>query len=86
MSIMNFFKSSEGEVVIVQRPNLLIIAWLIVQVLLFLKIGPSSPFRALATAMLFTWAYMEIDQGKSPFRRCLGAVIMVVIVTGLFVR
>jgi hypothetical protein len=33
-------------------------------------------FASLSAAFLFTWAYLEITEGASYFRRALGAVVL----------
>jgi hypothetical protein len=87
MSIDRFFKDKHGRVVLYQRPNLLISAWLMLTVidLLFLH-GKYQPVCILTTAILFAWAYDEVRRGDTPFRKILGAVVLLGIFITVFLR
>lgn len=67
-----------------QRPNLPIILWFI-----FLVAGRvldgghlGNGVEFLSSAALVVWAYLEITEGASYFRRSLGAVIMAAVIVG----
>jgi len=74
-ALSNFFKDRRGNVVIAQAANPPIVAWFILTVINY---GVHSPAIAwLATAFLFTWAFLELYQGVNYFRRLLGLVVFV---------
>jgi hypothetical protein len=87
MSIDRFFKDKHGKVMLYQRPNLLISAWLVLTLidLLFLQ-GKYQPIRIFSTAILFAWAYDELRSGDTPFRKTLGAVVLLGIFIMVFLR
>jgi hypothetical protein len=78
----NFFKDKEGNIVVAQRPNLPLLVWAVASVLSFV---PSSElireiFSLIAFGSLFTWAWLELFHGACPFRRFLGAIVLIVVV------
>jgi hypothetical protein len=87
MTFKRFFQNSDGDVVIIQPPNLLLSVWLVLSITnaLFLHDKPAA-IPILATATLFAWTYNELRAGDSPFRRVLGAVVLVMIIVGAFIR
>lgn len=80
------FHDQHGHLSIIQLPNLPLAGWLVSLIAsqfvtdIFLK----SSLRDLSTLFLFTWAFLEITQGQSYFRKALGGVIMVGILMGIF--
>jgi hypothetical protein len=69
----DLFKDKDGKVVLIERPNLPLIGWLV-----FLALGhlfDSAGCRWLSTAFIFTWAFLEITQGTTYFRRALGVIV-----------
>lgn len=66
---------------IVQKPNLPLFVWAVCTVLVWLT--PSGTLedllRLINFGALFTWAWLEIFDGVSYFRRVLGAVVMAVL-------
>ena len=86
-TIKKFVSDKDGRVVIVQSPNLPIIGWLMCLVAAQL-VGPAylkTGFQALSGAFIFLWAYLEIVQGSSYFRRMVGLIVMSIVVTMFFV-
>lgn len=83
---MNFFKDKHGHVVLFQKPNALVCAWALCKIIsIFLSEGRlKSGSMALGTAFLFAWAYLEITQGVTYFRRLLGLIVLGVIIVGFF--
>jgi hypothetical protein len=77
-----FFKDKSGQVVIWQKPNLAIILWAVFAVTS--RLFDSSLAVWLATAFLFTWAFMELTQGVNYFRRLLGLVVLAAIIAARF--
>lgn len=77
-----FFCDKQGNVVIAQRPNVPLLLGLVSWLLsLFLPYGELNFVISLvAFGSLFTFAWLEIFDGSSPFRRVVGAVVMVVII------
>ena len=77
---MKFFKDSDGQIVIWQRPNVPLIGWLLFAIASFLiKISPWQNFLAyLSFGFIFTWAWLEITKGKSYFRRALGVLVLLI--------
>lgn len=78
MVMNNFWKDKNDRVVILQSPNLPLIVWFVAYLLTLL---PFSPFLlslcgAVSFGALFTWAWMEISSGASPFRRLLGVAVL----------
>lgn len=84
-SIRRFFEDRDGRIVVMQFPNPPLWAWLALRIAAFF--APDrwrDGLSLLATAALFTWAYLEITEGASPFRRTLGGVVLAAIVVGAF--
>jgi hypothetical protein len=72
------FTNKNGKVVIAQVPNPALLGWAI-----FLILGhllDSENLKWLSSTFLFTWAFMEIYQGVSYFRRFLGAAVLLYII------
>lgn len=83
IAIDKFFKDRNGRWAIAQFPNVLITGWIVVLLAnLFLH---SQPVKSLQDALLFAWAYMELIQGVSYFRKVLGAVVLIGLVVSFFV-
>lgn len=78
-----FFRDQEGNIVIIQPPNLPILLWAATTGLQLFNFGGrlQTGLELFSYGILFTWAWMEIFQGASYFRRSLGLVVLV----GLFV-
>lgn len=79
-------RDKNNRVVIWQGPNLPIIGWLMCTVAarIFDTRSLHAGFESLGTAFLFTWAYLEITQGLSYFRRFLGVLVAIAIVVHFF--
>ena len=80
------FKDKEGHIVIAQYPNLPLFGWILLELVsLTLRKGhDKTAFQDLATASLFTWAYLEISKGVNYYRRIFGLVVIVVIILSYF--
>ena len=76
-----FFRNREtGEVTIVQAPNLALWVVIVAGVLLWIWPEPGSPRFALEIVFrggLIVWAIDEIVRGVNPWRRCLGAAVLI---------
>lgn len=81
-----FWKNKDGNLVIWQKPNLPLIGWFVFMIVA--KLLPTGPMKNgtqfLSTALIFTWAYLEITKGDSYFRRVLGAVVLLITVLSHF--
>ena len=87
MPSRRFFEDKHGHVVLFQKPNLLITSWLILQLIDFVFLhGKVQAVHILATATLFAWSYDELRRGVSPFRKLLGAAVLVLIIATQFMR
>lgn len=77
------FRDSEGNIVIAQMPNLPILLGLTAVFLKF--IFPSGAIQSalslVAFGALFTWAWQELFEGVNYFRRFLGLVGLVGLLT-----
>ncbi len=79
-----FFQDKTDKYVIGAPPNspLLIVVISYLMTLIF-ESGPwNQLFAAVQHGAIFLWSYLEIRYGESPFRRVLGAIIMVVFLYG----
>lgn len=85
--LKNFISDKNGKVVIFQPPNLPIIGWLICMIVsIILPVGfLKNGFMNLGGAFLFLWAYLEITNGVSGFRRLLGVVVLLIVVFAYFI-
>ena len=80
-----FVRDKNGRIQIFQFPNLPIIAWFACMVVNLLTKGVlQSSFSQLSLIFLSIWAYLEITNGASYFRRTLGFVIAVLVITNVF--
>lgn len=80
-----FWRDRRGKVVIYQTPNRYLIGWAILAaVSLFTNGTLANVLWYLSLALLAVWAALEIWQGANYFRRCLGAVMAILIVVMLF--
>lgn len=84
-SFNNFFKDRSGELALTQKPNWPIItagsAWLIAY--LFKGGDGYTLFRLIFFAFLGYWSYLEVFKGDSGFRRLLGIVVSIYIITSI---
>lgn len=83
-----FVKNKQGSVVIWQFPNIPLWGWILCTLLaLVLKHGHiHTGLHALAQALLFTWAYLELRSGESIFRRTLGGLVLVDLIISFFAK
>ncbi len=74
------FRDSEGHVIIAQLPNLPIMVWALA---MLLKVAFATgrvriALELISFGSLFTWAWEELFQGQSYFRRGLGLAVLVI--------
>jgi hypothetical protein len=75
-----FRDRTTGRTVIAQPPNLTLGIWLVISVgrWVFSPEGTLDTWlRAVATGALVLWALDELVRGVNPWRRTLGAVVLV---------
>lgn len=63
-----------------QAPNLLLWLWIVLKLLQFALTDNdvAASVGNLSKAVLFAWAYLELTEGESHFRRLLGLVVIIV--------
>ena len=85
-----FFRNPDtGEVVVAQWPNLPLSVFLAATAarLVFQPDGTAGTVVSIvATTAIVVWALFEIAAGSSPFRRVLGAAVLLATLTGLLLR
>jgi hypothetical protein len=89
-AVSRFFRNPEtGAVVVAQPPNLPLWVWL-VSTAVRMVLSPDGALgvvlSVVGTLALLAWAALELTRGDSPFRRVLGAVVLVAVVAGLLLR
>jgi hypothetical protein len=75
-----------GRITLVQRPNWSLTVWLVAAIVLRLTHPHGAlreGIRVVGTAALAVWAADEVLRGVNPFRRGLGAVVLVGLVLSL---
>lgn len=81
--LTKLFKDNKGKTVIWQIPNIPILGWL-----LLLGLGHVLPLTSrwqltisyLSFGLIFAWAWLEVTQGTTYFRRILGAVVLIFVI------
>ena len=85
-----FFRNPDtGEIVVAQWPNLPLSVFLAATAarLLFQPDGTAGTVVSIvSTTAIVVWAVLEIAAGSSPFRRVLGAVVLLAALAGLLLR
>jgi hypothetical protein len=73
------FRDSEGKIVLAQMPNLPLIIWIVASLLkiIFTTGRINLGLDLIAFGSLFTWAWEELFQGVNYFRRVLGLLVLV---------
>ncbi len=77
------FQDGNGQIVIGQMPNLPIIIWVVASLLQAVyKTGEINlGLDILASSSLFIWAIQELFQGVNYFRRGLGLIVLIGLIT-----
>ncbi len=86
--ILAIFKDSHDNVVIGQRPNVLLFLWAILVAIRFFVPGPGTFHEVLSWATLFVglaWSASELFWGVNTFRRLLGGLIMTILLSRFFI-
>jgi hypothetical protein len=84
----SFTRDDKGRTIIWQWPNAPIIGWALFRLLgHFSNAGYlNNGFNFLGSAFLFVWAYLEITEGASYFRKSLGAAVIIAVIAGYFMN
>lgn len=82
--IDQFFRNKDGKLVLAQFPNILISVWIVLFGVNFFM--NDQRITTVQSLVLFAWAYLEVTQGESYFRRTLGGIVAVATIIGVFVR
>ncbi len=74
-----FFRDKDGNIAIVQPPNLIISTWALASIakLVFPTGSINGGLDLIATIALFVWSGTELFLGDSYFRRTLGVIVLV---------
>lgn len=77
------FRDSEGRIVIAQAPNLPVLVGIAAIALQFIVPGDKLQMLLILVGFgaLFTWAWQELFAGVNYFRRALGLVSLVGLIT-----
>ena len=77
------FRDDKGKIVVAQLPNLPIIVWIVATLLkmIFATGQINTGLELIAFGALFTWAWEELFQGVNYFRRGLGLIVLVSLIT-----
>lgn len=71
------FRDKNNKVVIWQSPNIILIAWFVTALLTyFVSESTKYIFENMSSALLLSWALIEILWGVNYFRRLLGLVVL----------
>lgn len=75
--VLGIFRNTEGQIVIWQSPNLLLLIWVFCKLLALVVTSDNleSGLSRLGSAALFAWAYLEVRSGVNTFRKALGLVV-----------
>lgn len=80
-----FWKDKTGRIVVWQRPNVWLIAWVVLTLVsLFLNGVVSNIIWYVALADLALWAVLEMWKGVNYLRRLLGLIVLVLVIMAVF--
>lgn len=80
--IKKCFYDDNGTLTLFQLPNLPFIVWFGSLAMSSITTGTANRvFELVSFDALFTWAWLEIFKGDNYFRRLLGLIVMIVIIT-----
>ncbi len=85
--VKEFCSDKSGRLVLAQKPNLPILGWAVFK-LASMPVSNQpvkTGLETIATFFIFTWAYLELFDGDSNFRRLLGGLIIALLVLNLFI-
>ncbi len=80
-----FWKDKNGNVVVYQHPNFLLIGWVILaSVSLFVGSKLADIIWNISLAVLAAWSLLEIFKGVNYFRRLVGAIVLLLVILAVF--
>jgi hypothetical protein len=85
--LQKIFYDKDGNVVIAQKPNAPAVVWLLALIGMFFIDETSATYDwllAIFMVALIVWAFLEIFLGVNFFRRFLGLLAVVYLITKLF--
>lgn len=79
----SFWRNKDGKIIILQKPNFPLIVWFVSYLATKLPVSPYALniLSIVSFCALFVWALMEIFSGVNLFRRFLGVVVVVVLIS-----
>ncbi|MDB5161474.1 MAG: hypothetical protein JWO96_854 [Candidatus Saccharibacteria bacterium] len=77
--IDRFLKDKNGQVAVWQTPNLPLIVWAAATLAAKIAVHGRAHqiLDLIAFGALFAWAWLEVFQGASYFRRALGLIVLI---------
>jgi hypothetical protein len=81
-----FWKDKDGNVVIFQMPNFILITWVVLTIIsLFVPRGHvQETIWWASTITLAVWSLVEMLKGVNYFRRTLGLVVLLITIASAF--
>jgi hypothetical protein len=81
-----WFRSEDGRLAVGQLPNPALSVWIVASLLSILDVSDrhATTVEGIADGALLVWALDEVVRGASPFRRVLGAVVLLAHLSRLF--
>jgi len=81
-----FWRDHHGSVVIIQKPNIWLIAWLVLEIVSLFTASHRVEIICwwLASAALGVWAILETLQGVNYFRRLIGGIVALLVLLSVF--
>ncbi len=80
--VQKCFCDKSGKLTLFQLPNTPFIVWFATLVASSVTTGTANRvFEIVSFGALFTWCWLEIFNGDNYFRRVLGLVVMIVIIS-----
>lgn len=80
-----FWKDKNGNVVVYQHPNALLIGWVVLALIsLFVSAKLADVLWNASLGVLAIWSGLEIWKGVNYFRRSLGVIVLLLVVLAAF--
>ena len=85
-AFQKFVRDKEGRIAVWQTPNFPLVAWIVFKMLSMVVTQKNlqDGFSLISSAFLFTWAFLEMTEGDSYFRRVIGLVVFAALLVGFF--
>jgi hypothetical protein len=74
-----WFRSADGQLILWQTPNPALLVWLLTVLIGLFDLSGSraTEVAGIRHGALIVWALDEVVRGATPFRRVLGAVVLI---------